>query len=690
MKYRVLKWIVKSFQKVISSLFGILLFLVPLILWPYTSELFEFNKIVITYFLTILIVAFWIMRMVSERKFIFRRTILDIPLVVFLGSQLISTLISIDPQTSWFGYYSRFNGGLLSTLSYLLLYWAFVSNIEKGDAKKLINITLGSAVIVSIYGVLERLGIDKDIWQQAVQQRVFSTLGQPNWLAAWLTALLPITWVLVIKREEGKITFSSTVPYLLSLLFFTVLLFTGSRSGIVGFAIAEIIFWGIIFLKTRFKYLKKFFISNVLLAVTALVFGTQFTPSIFKIIEGSQNSQPVTSAQTGATALETGGTESGTIRKIVWQGAIQVWKHYPIFGTGVETFAYSYYLYRPAAHNLTTEWDFIYNKAHNEYLNFLANAGIIGIITYLTMVGFSIYLMVKNSHFKSSDQDYPSPMSTALVSGYISILVTNFFGFSVVPIQLLFFLYPAFSVIFATEDIMKKEQKINLTPNQKVLNWVVISVAAYLLFAVSRYWYVDYLYAKGINYNKVGRQDLALQYLNQATKLEPNQSIYYAELAKSYTNLALSYNQAKESTVASQLTELAIDNSIKAVNLSPANLNLKRVEFGIFVMLSVIDPNYFLNARDILIAAAMQAPTDAKIGYNLGLIYSRIGQNDLALQTLKETVELKPNYKDARLAYAILLIDAKENSEARAQLEYILTKIDPTDSMSKQYLESIN
>ena len=655
----------------------------PLILWPYTSELFEFNKIVITYFLTILIVTFWAMRMVSERKLIFRRTILDIPLIVFLGSQLISTLISIDTQTSWLGYYSRFNGGFLSTLSYLLLYWAFVSNIDKGDARKLINITLGSAVIVSIYGVLERLGIDKDIWQQAVQQRVFSTLGQPNWLAAWLTALIPITWVLVLKLDKNKITFSSTVPYLLSLLFFTVLLFTGSRSGILGFAVAEIVFWGIIFLKSRFKYLKRFFISNMLLAVAALIFGTQFTPSIFKIIEGSQNNQPAIYAQTGATALETGGTESGTIRKIVWQGAIEVWKHYPIFGTGVETFAYSYYLYRPAAHNMTSEWDFIYNKAHNEYLNFLANTGVVGIIAYLTMIGFSIYLMVKNFHSNSL-------MSTAFISGYISILITNFFGFSVIPIQLLFFLYPAFSVILAMEDVLKKEQKMNLTPNQKVLNWVLISIAAYFLFTTSRYWYVDYLYAKGLSYNKVGRQDLASQYLNKAIKLEPDQSIYYAELAKSYTNLALSYNQAKESTTTLQLTEAAIDNSIKAVNLSPANLNLKRMEFGVFVMLSVIDPNYLLNARDVLVTAAMQAPTDAKIRYNLGLIYSRIGQNDLALQTLKETVELKPNYKDARLAYAILLIDAKENSEARTQLEYILTNIDPTDSMSKQYLESIN
>ena len=38
-----------------------------------------------------------------------------------------------------------------------------------------------------------------------------------------------------------------------------------------------------------------------------------------------------------------GVTESGDIRKIVWQGAIELWKQYPILGTGVENFAYSYY-----------------------------------------------------------------------------------------------------------------------------------------------------------------------------------------------------------------------------------------------------------------------------------------------------------------------------------------------------------
>jgi Tfp pilus assembly protein PilF len=543
---------------------------------------------------------------------------------------------------------------------------------------------------VAVYGVLERLGIDKDVWQQDVQSRVFSTLGQPNWLAAWLITLIPIAWAKGLNNKDLKINFSYITPYFFSSLFFTVLLFTGSRSGILGFCLTEIVFWGIIFIKSRVRYIKEFLIFNLLILSIAGIFGTQYTPSIFKIIENKNTAQVTTPPQATGTALETGGTESGVIRKIVWQGAIDIWKKYPIFGTGVETFAYSYYSFRPIAHNLTTEWDFIYNKAHNEYLNFMANTGTVGILAYLAIIGFSIYLIAKNSfHKNSDDSDYEtSTLSIAFIAGYVSILVTNFFGFSVVPVQLIFYLFPALSVVLTDAD-SKDEQKLNPSSNQKILYWMVLLGASVIVFFIGRYWYADYLYATGTNYNRVNRQDLAINYLFDAAKLEPNQSVYYGELSKTYTNLALAYNEAKQATASSQLTEAAIENSIKAVNLSPANVNMKRVEFGVFVMLSAIDQNYLLNARDVLLVAIKQAPTDAKLFYNLGLIYSRIGEDDLALQTLKKTIDLKSNYKDSRLAYAILLIDAGRKSEAKEELEYILNFIDPTDSLSKQYLESL-
>ncbi|KKQ51802.1 MAG: hypothetical protein US72_C0012G0026 [Microgenomates group bacterium GW2011_GWC1_38_12] len=88
----------------IAIIFYLAFFSIPLVFHPQTSELFEFNKMVLTYALTVVIVCFWFIRMILEKKIVFRRTILDIPLLIFLTSQTLSTLISIDARTSLLGY----------------------------------------------------------------------------------------------------------------------------------------------------------------------------------------------------------------------------------------------------------------------------------------------------------------------------------------------------------------------------------------------------------------------------------------------------------------------------------------------------------------------------------------------------------------------------------------------------------
>ncbi|KKP57811.1 MAG: hypothetical protein UR48_C0010G0001, partial [Microgenomates group bacterium GW2011_GWD1_33_9] len=180
------------------------------------------------------------------KKFIFSRTILDWPLVIYLLVYLVSTIFSIDPRTSLLGYYSRFNGGLLSQICYVLLYWAFVSNLNKRQSLHSTYYILLSTAIASILAIgehfgifttcgLMKLGFTESCWVQDVQSRVFSTLGQPNWLAALLVALIPITWAYSLRH---------TAYGLLSILFFVTLLFTKSRSGILAFGFEFIIFWG--------------------------------------------------------------------------------------------------------------------------------------------------------------------------------------------------------------------------------------------------------------------------------------------------------------------------------------------------------------------------------------------------------------------------------------------------------------
>src|SRR5262245_1355220 len=97
--------------RTIEYSFYALLLLVPLVFAGNTSELFEFNKMWLTFGLTIIIMLCWLTKMVLQRKIIVQRTPLDIPLLLFFLSQIISTIFSLDQHISWWGYYSRFNGG---------------------------------------------------------------------------------------------------------------------------------------------------------------------------------------------------------------------------------------------------------------------------------------------------------------------------------------------------------------------------------------------------------------------------------------------------------------------------------------------------------------------------------------------------------------------------------------------------
>ena len=443
-------------NRIIEYSFYALFFLVPLILTPWNYELFEFNKMLTVYVFTIIITAAWAIRMITTPLSGVRRTPFDIPILLFLASQILATVFSIDIRTSILGYYSRFHGGLLSTISYIILYYAFVSNLIKRHVLLAIRSMLLAAALVAFYAIAEHFGIDKNLWVQDVQSRVFSTLGQPNWLAAYLVTIMFIPIALLLNNSKLKVPIDFTqgkqtakqqfknqniLNFILLLLifnfYFLTLLYTKSRSGLLGFALAYIIFW----LALKVKPLKVFLLVTCLLLLVSFADGLRWIPQVAKYTSGVKSTNtPEVRPATGS-QLESGGSESGDIRKIVWKGALRIWRRYPLFGSGVETFAYSYYNFRPPEHNLVSEWDFLYNKAHNEYLNFFATTGIVGLGTYLLLQAWIFIWLFKHI----------SILNAAFLAGLVGLSVSNFFGFSTVSVALLFFLFPAFALTYETQ-----------------------------------------------------------------------------------------------------------------------------------------------------------------------------------------------------------------------------------------------
>jgi lipoprotein NlpI len=314
-----------------------------------------------------------------------------------------------------------------------------------------------------------------------------------------------------------------------------------------------------------------------------------------------------------------------------------------------------------------------------------ANSGSLGLVSYLVLIGFMIYQFAT---FKTLSHN----LRFALLAGFVSLSVSNFFGFSVVPTQLQFFLFPAIALGLANEGNQLTVSKQKISNSQKIFIISVLIAILYLLITISKYWYADILYTRGKTLSAVPRPDLAIPLLSQAIKLEPDQAIYYGDsygLATTYANVAIAYNQVNDATHAAQFIDLAKAGIQKATTLAPANINIRRVEFGVYVRLSTIEEKYLIDARNSLAETIKMAPTDAKLYYNLGIADANLGRYQDALTNLQKAIELKANYADARIEYAALLIHLKQLDEAKKQLNYILTNIDPTNSTAKQALENI-
>jgi putative inorganic carbon (hco3(-)) transporter len=775
--------IIQYCNKVVVFSFYSLFFLVPLVFWGSTSELFELNKMWLTYILTFIILGAWLTEIIAEKQIKIKRTPLDIPLILFLFSQIISTVISLDSYVSFWGYYSRFNGGLLSTICYLILYFALTTHFNSKQVIKLLKITLISGLLVALWGLPSHFGFDPtcfvfrhtlnvSCWTDAFKPtiRIFSTLGQPAWLAAYLAVLIPLTMAFALKNPKSEIRnpkqyqnsndqislkhsdFEHSdlsrisifdiriyIYLLLNTLFYACLLFTNTRAGFLGFWIANLIFWVLIFLKKIFpikQLLSLFLILNSIFLILNFFIGTpvsqlnKFTyHSIFKSISASSNrlsaSNRTIEQLNNSNNVDTSITDSGDIRLYVWQGAINAWRANPIIGTGVETFAFAYYKFRPIGHNLTSEWDFLYNKAHNEYLNYLATTGILGLGTYLMIIGIfciqvikllycSIALLLKHNNRTIEQSDNNQIQKTpdtqiliitiGLFTGWLSILITNFFGFSVVIINLFFFLIPALLFIL----IQDNQTKWLIYPKQKNTNshvtisqWsaisIVLMIIAYLIFLFGQYWIADKTYNLGVNFNHSGYYQNAYNYLTDALKLRRTEPVFQDELSTAALQYALALFEHKQATIAAQLASQSVEINTQTLSDHPNYLPFWKTRIRLFYTLGQLEPEYNKTALSAAQQASILAPTDAKIWYNLGVLYEQTKQSSKAIEVLQKTINLKPDYQDAFYALALVyhdsalnkdgeIIDQKMQSKAMLTLNKLL-QIDPKNAQALKSLK---
>jgi len=688
-----------------------LLLLTPLIVFSQTSELFEFNKIIFIYICSILLFGLLITKLIVN-NFKPKLTFLDISFLIFLLSQILSTILSIDKQTSIFGYYGRFNGGLVSILAYLIIYFSIKYLLTLDNIEALIKSSVVSSFLVILWGLPGKFGHDLSCllftgqfnnicWtnQFHPEDRMFSTLGQPNWLGAYLAVNFFFSLYFFVKSLDLKQKYQQILWAIYLIFNFYAILSTRSRSSLVALLIALCFF---IFLQIK-KTKRVLGIASILF-VGLLIFLSVNGNNLFKT--STQQNQ-----------FNIGVTDSFDIRQIVWEGAIKLGNRYPLFGSGVETFAYAYYFVRPQSHNLTSEWDFLYNKAHNEYLNYYATTGIFGIVSYLLLI-IGVFVLTfsnlsqisskvkglnKNDIINKQIYNNLNFLNNALISGYSTILITNFFGFSTTTINLFFYVIPAFLLLinlYLKSSISNNQNPVNLTLTKKILVFIIFIICINFIIETVKYYKADLLYNQAENYVRANRYDIASSLYLQALQ-NKYEHVYVDKLSYSLASMAVSLSLQKDAS-AEKIKKLSQYYNQKSLSDAPYNVlywKTKAKNQYLYYQIS-LDKKDLLEGISTLKKAKNLSPTDPKIPYSLGIYYSLMEdvEKDInikkqleqsALIEINQAIILKSDYLDAYILKGQLQKKFKQTNEAIKTFQFILDKFNKNEPTALEELKSL-
>ncbi len=337
---------------------------------------------------------------------------LDIAVLAFVLLNIAAFAFSIDPRQSLSGEYLQYQG-LLSILLYVgFFYLARTSLRDERRVTLLFASIAAGGTVVAAYAVLQKAGLDP-IWNYTPEGRVFSTIGQPNALAAYLVLAIPVAASLLPRTQ-------SLVRGVLVLaigMMVAVLAFTLSRGGYAGFVVAGSIM--AIPLIRSLRLSPRSFLYALIPCLAAAVVAVSLV-------------QPVrdTATQIWSRAVSSADLEDSSVRMHLdmWAVGSHIALDNPVLGTGQETYPELFPRYRDAVlepSRASAFQPFRPESPHNVYLATAAGAGFPALAAYVAVLAGFFYLVVRA--LKATRSGWRRIALVALLAAAAGHLVTDAF-----------------------------------------------------------------------------------------------------------------------------------------------------------------------------------------------------------------------------------------------------------------------
>ncbi|MBI5733891.1 MAG: tetratricopeptide repeat protein [Candidatus Kerfeldbacteria bacterium] len=494
----------------------LLVFLVPIFFLPWTSEIFEFNKQFILITLGVILLAFWVSRGVVARETIMVKSWLNWAVLAFLVVFILATIFSIDPITSVLGFYGRFNGGLLSLVAYLVMYFLVLQTVTP-DSSQSIHWLLGSWLTgVGLGAVVLLLQLFGLRWLPfaAGQLSSFTPLGGSlNSVALLLAASLPLALYL---SQAAKTVWGRVLSVILAVLSLVLLFIVDYQLGWIGLIVGAVVWLGLVFWKNESVSSLWTLVPAValLLAVIAWPLATPVLTRLPVPVEIN---------------LSLGSS---------WKIALQNVKASPWLGSGPETFIYGFSKYKPENFNDSNFWAFRFDKASSELAQLTATAGFLGLASYIAILLLALYAAWRTLRDKTKTNWF---LGAAVASSFLVLIVGSVFYFSNTVLAVNFWLL--LGILGIMTSTKKRTVSLTNSPRASFLFSFGLAVVALavvgICFVVARFWLADAAYSRAqVASSKLETLDTASNELLNAITLNPWRDVYRIGLAQVFLGLA--------------------------------------------------------------------------------------------------------------------------------------------------------
>ncbi|RAP39180.1 hypothetical protein DID80_00010 [Candidatus Marinamargulisbacteria bacterium SCGC AAA071-K20] len=213
-------------EKIFNILFLAFMFALvvgtPMIYTSITRSVFEVNKLLLLRFVLVGGMFTWFFKYVLYKSngfdnkeaesynilgFRWKRIGLEIPLLIWLIVNFVSTIFSENIRISIIGSYDRWEG-IITIINYVCLIAMFAKLVVKEfQVRWLCFGIVASTAIAAIYGVLQSAGFDFMHWSKDPTFRVFASINNPVHYCAYVAMTVPLGISMLLyklKRYEKK------------------------------------------------------------------------------------------------------------------------------------------------------------------------------------------------------------------------------------------------------------------------------------------------------------------------------------------------------------------------------------------------------------------------------------------------------------------------------------------------------